>query len=416
MPGSTNKLPESTTMPMSGFPVFVNLSGRSVLLLGGGSAAVAKARLLLKADARIVLVAPETSPEMRKLLRDGCLTWRRRSFVPSDLEEATLAIDAGEDATQTSELRAAAAARNILVNVVDQPAECDFTVPALLDRSPVVVAISSGGCAPALSRNIRQRLETAVPEGYARLAAAAAACREDVKAKLPPGRPRQRFWDEVLDCDGLLTLDQPAIQRCIGERLNRHCQQESQAVTLVGTGPGDPGLLTLHAAEAIRKADVLLHDAHVAPSILEMARREARVVEIGRDSSGQAAISGEEISAHIIRCARAGQRVVRLRRGNPLQENTATELERQGVSVRIVPGVGEVHSGLSGGRFGWGPQYLARVWRGLSHDFAAMTKRHAGIGVWTGRWASCRRALGKIAGWLRRPYVQSFSRRVNDPL
>lgn len=408
MPSSTNRPPEVAAMPMPGFPIFVSLTGRSVLLLGGGNAALAKTRLLLKTEARITLVAPEVSPEMQELLRDGRVTWRRRSFVPEDLEGITLAIDAGEDAVQTAELRAAAVARNILVNVVDQPAECDFTVPALLDRSPVVVAISSGGCAPALSRNIRQRLEMAVPEGYARLAAAAAACREHAKAKLPPGRARQRFWDEVLDCDRLLTLDQPAIERYIGARLERDCHQENPGVTLVGAGPGDAGLLTLHAAEAIRKADLLLHDAHVGSSILEMARREARVVQVDGGDSGQAAMSAEEISAHMVRCARAGQRAVRLRHGNPFLEHAATDLERQGLKVRIVPGIGKAQTGLSDRVAAWRSQHLAQGWHGVFHGLADRCARRARIRP---RLGSCgmtfRRVFGKLVG---------FQRRANDPL
>lgn len=327
--------PEAETGTMPYFPIFVGLQGRSVLLLGGGAAAASKARLLLKAGAAIRLVAPEVEDELRALVDSGRVTWLHRRFLPQDLEGVVLAIDGSEEVAQTETLRHAARTRNILVNVVDRPEACDFTVPAILDRAPVVVAISSGGCAPALSRNIRQRLETAVPEGYARIAAAAAACREAVKAVLPPGRSRQRFWDGVLDSETLFTLEQDEIERCILRWLDAPGHVETAAVTFIGAGPGDPGLLTLHAAEALRRADVLLHDAGVGRGILEMARREARLVELGGVQCGQATLMAGY--------ARAGQRVVRLRRGNPFQAGQhcaeAAELERQGLPLRIIPGV-----------------------------------------------------------------------------
>lgn len=334
--------------PMPYFPVFLDLRGRSVLLAGGGEAAASKARLLARAGAAILLVADDLSAEMLELLETGAIVRRETDFRPDLLDSAVLAIDGAGDPDLTDRIRSAAFSRNVPVNVVDVPALCDFTVPAILDRSPVVVAVSTGGGAPALARNIRQRLEAAIPAGYASLARAARHARTHVRDRLETMRDRQRFWDRVLSgptADRLMALPEDQAVEAIEAELARFIaggRDRDGSVMLVGAGPGDPGLLTLTAARAIGTADIILHDALVPDAILDLARRETRLVSVGK-RAGCRSVPQEFTNRLMAACARRGLKVVRLKGGDPFVFGRAGEeadfLRAQGIAVQVVPGI-----------------------------------------------------------------------------
>lgn len=334
--------------PMPYFPVFLDLRGRTVLLAGGGEAAASKARLLARAGADILLLAAEVGEEMQEMLESGTIRRRETAFRPDLLDGAVIAIDGSGDPDLTDRIRSAAFTRNVPVNVVDVPEQCDFTVPAILDRSPVMVAVSTGGGAPALARNIRQRLEAAIPAGYAGLARAAQRARANVRNALSTTRDRQRFWDRVLSgtlADRLMAMEENAAVAEIAAELSRFIEggrDEGGAVTLVGAGPGDPGLLTLHAARAIGSADIILHDALVPDSILALARRETRLVSVGK-RAGCRSVPQEFTNRLMAACAKKGLRVVRLKGGDPFIFGRAGEeaefLRGQGVAVTVIPGI-----------------------------------------------------------------------------
>ncbi|MFV3129370.1 siroheme synthase CysG [Niveispirillum sp. KHB5.9] len=334
--------------PMPYFPIFLDLRGRTVLLAGGGEAAASKARLLARAGADILLVAPSLCEEMAELLETGVIRRREKAFRPDLLDGAIIAIDGSGDPDLTDRIRSAAFSRNVPVNVVDVPEQCDFTVPAILDRSPVIVAVSTGGGAPALARNIRQRLEAAIPAGYAGLAKAAANARASVRDALSTTRDRQRFWDRVLSgtlAERLMAMEGDAAVTEIEAELSRFIaggRDAGGSVILVGAGPGDPGLLTLHAARAIGSADIILHDALVPDSILSLARRETRLVSVGK-RAGCRSVPQEFTNRLMAACARKGMRVVRLKGGDPFIFGRAGEeaefLRDRGVSVTAIPGI-----------------------------------------------------------------------------
>lgn len=334
--------------PMPYFPVFLDLRGRSVLLAGGGDAAASKARLLVRAGADILLLAATVGEEMLELLESGAIRRRETVFRPELLDGVVIAMDGSGDPDLTDRIRCAAFTRNVLVNVVDVPEHCDFTVPAILDRSPVVVAVSTGGAAPALSRNIRQRLEAAIPAGYANLARAAQRTRAGVRDALSTTRDRQRFWDRVLSgtlADRLMAMaEDGAVEEIMAELKHFIAGGRDQggAVTLVGAGPGDPGLLTLSAARAIGSADIILHDALVPDSILALARRETRLVSVGK-RAGCRSVPQEFTNRLMATCAKKGLRVVRLKGGDPFIFGRAGEeaefLRAQGVAVTVIPGI-----------------------------------------------------------------------------
>lgn len=339
--------PPSPPEALPYLPVFLDVRGRKVVLVGGTEATASKARLTVRAGAAAVVVAESLSPDLAALVREGSVVWHRDPFRPDLLDGAVIVIDGSGDAALTTSVRAAAQARGIPCNVVDVPERCDFIVPAILDRAPVVVAVSTGGAAPALARTIRQRLETAIPAGYGRLARAAQACRQRVKDALPTARARQRFWDGVLTgdiADTLMALPEAAAVARIEAELARFAAAPADegSVTLVGAGPGDPGLLTLHAAKAIETADVILHDALVPTAILGLARRETRLVPVGK-RKGRPSVAQAFTNRMMAACAARGLRVVRLKAGDPFVFGRGGEeadyLRAKGIPVRVLPGI-----------------------------------------------------------------------------
>ncbi len=332
---------------MNVLPVFMAIDGRACLVVGGGGAAAAKARLLARAGAAVTVVAPRVGRSLDSLIAEGAVTWIAREFTAVDLAGKALAIGAsGSDAVDAGLARAARAV-TLPVNVVDRPDLSEFLIPAIVDRDPVVVAISTGGAAPALARRIRAQIEASLPPGIGRLARFAASFRGAVRAKIAAPVARRRFWEDLFDgpiAAAVLQGEMGAARRALLDRINRPGSPASMAgeVSIVGAGPGDPELLTLRALRRIERADILIYDKLIGPDILDYARRDAERIDVGK-SRGRHAKTQSEINALMAAHARLGKRVVRLKGGDPFVFGRGGEelvyLIEQGIAVEVVPGI-----------------------------------------------------------------------------
>ncbi|PRY95284.1 uroporphyrin-III C-methyltransferase/precorrin-2 dehydrogenase/sirohydrochlorin ferrochelatase [Hasllibacter halocynthiae] len=330
---------------MQHFPVFLNLAGRRVVLSGGGEAAVAKLRLLLKTEASLTVHAAAPDPWIEGQAAAGRLRIVRRPLGPGDCLCAALFYAADEDAAEDRRTIALARADGALVNVVDDLENSQFITPAIVDRDPVTVAIGTEGAAPVLARRIKADLEARLPARLGPLARIGKTFRKAAEA-LPMGRARRAFWAEYYDRTGpaLPDAEEATVRPALDALLEKHlaAAPERGRVTFVGAGPGDPDLLTLAARRALDEADVVLHDRLVPQPILELARREAVIVETGKTGFGPA-MSQPEIDALIVGHAAKGAQVVRLKSGDPgiygrLDEELSA-CEAAGVETRIVPGI-----------------------------------------------------------------------------
>ncbi|WP_371154610.1 siroheme synthase CysG [Jannaschia sp. 2305UL9-9] len=330
---------------MNHFPIFVALEGRRVLVAGGGDAAVAKLRLLLKTTAHITVVAETFDEVIEDWAAAGRLHLIRRRQEPGDAMCCVLAYAAQEDADLDAATVRLAAADGALVNVVDNLEQSQFITPAIVDRDPVVVAIGTEGAAPVLARKIKADLEETLPAQLGPLARIAKTFRRAANA-LPFGAPRRRFWAEYYDIAGPRAAEQgeDAVRAALDDLLSDHLAADARGghVDLVGAGPGDPELLTLKARKALDAADVVIHDRLVAPEILELARREATIIDAGKEGFGPSTAQGD-INACIVEHARKGLHVVRLKAGDPTVFGRLDEeieaLHAAGLPWSIVPGI-----------------------------------------------------------------------------
>jgi uroporphyrin-III C-methyltransferase/precorrin-2 dehydrogenase/sirohydrochlorin ferrochelatase len=320
---------------MQHFPLFLCLKGRRALVVGGGDAAARKIELLLSAGAQVSLIATTVTGCIAQLIADGRITWVGRAFEPGAIEGVSVVIVACDDNVLQGRVSLVSQARGVPVNVVDTPALSSFIMPSIVDRSPVTIAISTGGTAPALARKLRAEIERALPAAIGRLARFAEIFRAQVRCTLGEPRARRLFWDRVFEGRvGELALagDEIAARREL-IRLLDSARSESAPVQgmvhLVGAGPGDPDLLTLKAHRLLQRADVVVHDRLVAPEVLAMARRDAE----------RLCVAPAEAAHRLVALAQAGRSVVRLKVGNPLAEIEALRLA--GVPVEVVPGVPE---------------------------------------------------------------------------
>jgi uroporphyrin-III C-methyltransferase/precorrin-2 dehydrogenase/sirohydrochlorin ferrochelatase len=327
------------------FPLFLDLRDRLVVIVGGGPLAERKLELLRQCGARLRLVAPVLSGQLAKGLRAGQFEHRARGFLPTDLDGARLAIAATDDPAINRAVSEAADARGINVNVVDDLALCTAIVPAIVDRSPLVVAISTQGTAPALARLVRERVESAVDESVGRLAAFCAAWRARIKAGVQDVRARRRFYDWLLRgpvTDLVRKSREREADRLVAAALAAGVPPMAGSVALVGAGPGDPGLLTLRALRALQSADVVLHDRLVSPEVLALARREAELIEVGKGGAGHS-VAQSRIQELMVEHARRGRRVVRLKGGDPFVFGRGGEelehLARHRLAFEVIPGV-----------------------------------------------------------------------------
>ncbi|SDY27922.1 siroheme synthase CysG [Citreimonas salinaria] len=330
---------------MQHFPIFVALAGRRVVLSGGGEAALAKLRLLLKTEAHLTVFAPEADAQIEAWHEAGRLRLVRRAMGPGDALCAVLFYAADEDPAEDARTVALARADGALTNIVDNLGDSQFITPAIVDRDPVTVAIGTEGAAPVLARAIKADLEARLPVTLGPLARIGKAFRRMAEA-LPMGRARRDFWSDYYFDAGprAIAEGEDAAHEALDRLLDRHLarRDEPGEVAFVGAGPGDPELLTLKARRALDKADVVIHDRLVGPAILELARREALLVDAGKTGFGPS-MSQAEIDALIVEHANAGAKVVRLKGGDPvvfarLDEEIAA-VDAAGIDWHVIPGI-----------------------------------------------------------------------------
>ena len=328
---------------MQFLPLFHKLQDRPVLVIGGGEVALRKARLLSDAGAVLRVVAPEIRSELQELAGPGGIFLR--GYASSDLQGVALVIAATDDVPLNAQISAEAQALGIPVNVVDAPALCSVIFPAIVDRSPLIVAISSGGDAPVLARLIRAKIETWIPATYGQLANLGKRFRERVKQLFPDVQQRRVFWEDVFQgqsAESVFAGKPEEGERLLEERLAGAAPRALGEVYLVGAGPGDPDLLTFRALRLMQQADVVLYDRLVAPAIIELCRRDAERIYVGKRRADHA-VPQEQINQLLIDLARQGKRVLRLKGGDPFIFGRGGEeieqLAAEDIPFQVVPGI-----------------------------------------------------------------------------
>ncbi|MEE4146253.1 MAG: siroheme synthase CysG [Halieaceae bacterium] len=330
---------------MDFLPVSLRLSGASVLLVGGGQVATRKARLLIKAGARLSVVAPQIGSELQQLLDSNDGSWRQDSYSEQAIADAVLVVAATPLRSVNEQVYRDATARRLPVNVVDSPELCTFIFPAIVERGPLTVAISSGGNSPVLVRLLRRRIEAMVPAAHGRLAQFAGRLRDTVKAAIPGESARRLFWEgSVEGAVGELVLAgrEEQAETLLRSQLIDTGHLYRGEVYLLGAGPGDPDLMTFKAQRLLQSADVVLYDRLVAPGIVEMARRDAERIYVGKSRSDHA-LPQHEINQLLVTLARQGKRVVRLKGGDPFIFGRGGEeidlLAENGIPFQVIPGI-----------------------------------------------------------------------------
>jgi uroporphyrin-III C-methyltransferase/precorrin-2 dehydrogenase/sirohydrochlorin ferrochelatase len=329
-------------------PVFFTLAGKRAVVAGGSAAAAWKAELLAAAGAEVHVYAEELDPVFEALIVSGCAAGRLvhhgSAWRCDVLPGAVTAICDAEDEEEAARFFRAAQAAGVPVNVIDRPAWCDFQFGSIVNRSPAVIAISTDGAAPILGQAIRRRIETLLPPALADWAALARDLRETVMAKLSPGPRRRAFWERFADRAFGPAPKADAAEQLIGEAVSvaTDVGAGQGRVTLVGAGPGDSELLTLKAVRALQAADVILFDDLASDDVLELARREARRMLVGKRGGRESCRQGD-INAMMVSLAKAGNHVVRLKGGDPMVFGRAGEeiarLQSEGIPVSVVPGI-----------------------------------------------------------------------------
>ncbi len=334
------------TMTMDYLPIFQAVAGKPCLVVGGGETALRKVTSLLRAGAAVKLVSPTVSPTLAGLVAAGELLHEARAFQDDDVAGMRLIVAATDDRGINRRIADLAGERDIPVNVVDDPEACTFLLPSIIDRSPVVVAVSTGKASPVLARLLRTRLESMIPAGYGQLATLCAQYRERVKQRFARQVDRRRFWDRVLEgavaeriFSGQIEEAQAVMER---ELESAGPETDIGEVYLVGAGPGDPDLLTFRALRLMQQADVVVYDRLVAEPILSLTRRDARRVYVGKERNHHT-MRQEEINRLLADLAKDGHRVLRLKGGDPFIFGRGGEeidtLAAEGIPFQVVPGI-----------------------------------------------------------------------------
>ncbi|MFM5440870.1 siroheme synthase CysG [Aeromonas enteropelogenes] len=330
---------------MDYLPIFCRLDNKPVLLVGGGEVAERKARLLLDAGAQLTVVAPELDPELAELAANGSIEWLAGEFAPQQLVGKWLVVAATDRREVNALVYQSTNQARIFANVVDDPKRSSFIMPSIIDRSPLMVAISSGGKAPVLARLLREKLEAMLPQHLGAVATFAGNLRDRVKARFASMGERRRFWERLLGADRLgqaLARGDSASANQLADTLFADESQTGGEVVLVGAGPGDPGLLTLHALRQMQQADVVVYDRLVSDEVMALVRRDAKRIFVGKQA-GNHCVPQEGINQLLLEEAKKGQRVVRLKGGDPfIFGRGGEELETlvgTGIGFQVVPGI-----------------------------------------------------------------------------
>ncbi len=332
---------------MDFFPVFFDIKNKPCLVVGGGEVATRKVGMLMQSGSRVTVVAPALSDTLKALADAGKITCIAEKFRPEHLGEAILVIAATDDRAVNVQISENAKKLRIPVNVVDDPELCSFIMPSVIDRSPLLIAISSGGTSPVLARVMRAKLETFIPAAYGRLAQFAASFRDQVKQHIQPAK-RRIFWEKILQgpvAEMVLAGHDKAAKESLEQALASDASQTGTSrgeVYLVGGGPGNPDLLTFRALRLMQQADVVVYDNLVSPAVLELARRDAERIYVGKERARHT-MRQENINELLVRLAQEGKRVVRLKGGDPFVFGRGGEeietLAAHGIPFQVVPGI-----------------------------------------------------------------------------
>jgi uroporphyrin-III C-methyltransferase/precorrin-2 dehydrogenase/sirohydrochlorin ferrochelatase len=333
---------------MDYYPIFLKLNEQPCVVVGGGNVATRKIESLLEAGAQVNVIALRINPQITRWVMQGKIEYTNRGFLPSDLKDKTLVIAATDDSDLNHEVFNTAENLGVLANVTDDPDACRFIVPAVVDRSPLTIAISSGGRSPLLTRLLRQKLETLIPSAYGRLASFAGDLRQQVKDKLNSVSARRRFWETILEgpvAEKVLNGQEQSARHAFDQQLQLHSDTQAQVtgeVYLVGAGPGDPELVTLKALRLMQQADVVLYDNLVSKEVLDLVRRDAVKISVAK-TKGNHKMKQPDINKELVRLAKEGKRVCRLKGGDSfIFGRGGEELEAlvdANIPFQVVPGI-----------------------------------------------------------------------------
>lgn len=330
---------------MKYFPMFFQLENRPCLVVGGGDVAARKVSLLVRAGGKVSVISPDLCESLQGRLNAGEITHLAKNFEAGDLSGHVLVIAATDDRSVNQQISELAQQQNIPVNVVDQPESCTFIVPSMIDRSPVQVAVSTGGASPVLARLLRARLETIIPSAYGKLGQLMEEFRGKVKKVITDPDKRRSFWETVIQgpiAEMVFSGKEEAAREAMHTAVDKNIMPDRGEVYLVGAGPGDPDLLTFRALRLLQQADVIVYDRLVSEEILDLARRDADLVYVGKERDKHT-LPQEDINKMLARVAKKGKRVLRLKGGDPFIFGRGGEeietLMEEGVPFQIVPGI-----------------------------------------------------------------------------
>ena len=332
---------------MNYLPVFLDIKNKPCLVVGGGLIASRKISLLVRAQAETTVIAPEIKPEIHNFIRSGEVIWQQKNFSSEDLKDYQLVLAATDSRTVNAEIAAQCKKRNIWVNAADDVQNCSFILPSIIDRSPVQIAVSTGGASPVLARTLRAKLENCTPAAYGQLAKLIEDNRLRVKEKFSDTAQKRKFWEKIIQgpvaelvFSGQLDAAQKLLQDAIEHENHQDLSQGE--VYLVGAGPGDPDLLTFRALRLMQQADVVVYDRLVSQGIMDLIRKDAELIYAGKERA-QHSLPQESINQLLVRLAKEGKRVLRLKGGDPFifgrgGEEISTLIDEK-IPFQVVPGI-----------------------------------------------------------------------------
>ena len=331
---------------MDHLPIFINIRQRPCLVIGGGDIALRKINLLIKAQAKVDCLSPLFCEGIINLCKNGNVNLIDKSFEPDDIKDYAIIIASTDDSSVNSLISQLAKQAKIPVNVVDSPELSSFIMPSIVDRSPVIIAVSSAGKAPVLSRMIRAKLETVIPSAYGVLAEIAGEYRQKVKDRFSKIKDRRAFWEFIFSgviAEKVFSGRINEAKDDIDKQLKRASEIELGEVYLVGAGPGDPDLLTFKALRLIQQADVVLYDRLVSKGVMELVRRDSELIYVGKKGGSQESTRQIDINDQLVELAKSGKRVCRLKGGDPFIFGRGGEeiesLSEHGIPFQVVPGI-----------------------------------------------------------------------------
>ena len=330
---------------MEFLPLFHNIKNRRCVVVGAGSIALRKIRPLLEAGALVDIIAPDIDDRIKDIAKNNSIKIYKKNFEINDLNNACLVISAVNSKEVNAQVSDHAKLLNIPVNVVDQPELCTVIFPSIVDRNPMLVAISSGGSAPVLARMLRTKLESIIPSGYGRLARLAGKFRPLVKEKITDSNSRKAFWENIFSgeiAELVYAEKNKAAEMELKKKIECSKFEKLGEVYLVGGGPGDPDLLTFRALRLMQKADIVLYDRLVSKEVIALVRRDAELIFVGK-TAGDHPVTQENINKKLVELAQKGNRVLRLKGGDPFIFGRGGEeiehLGDHGIPFQVVPGI-----------------------------------------------------------------------------